>query len=151
MLHGRNLHSEKILSESEKIGLHFPCLSCIISALSGPPHNGIPAAFVQFGIALGLGACNTPQVREKSETPKALEKPQFFAPPHLAKSLEHRPLTTCLTTTAKNRISGFSEVWYRAWFGTKRPWVQVPQPGPKGRYAPNGISPFWYPYLWCGA
>ena len=26
--------------------------------------------------------------------------------------------------------SGFSEVWYRAWFGTKRPWVQVPQPGP---------------------
>ena len=27
-------------------------------------------------------------------------------------------------------ISGFSEVWYRAWFGTKRPWVQVPQPGP---------------------
>ena len=27
--------------------------------------------------------------------------------------------------------SGFSEVWYRAWFGTKRPWVQVPQPGPK--------------------
>ena len=87
--------------------------------------------FAQFVIALGLGACNTPQVREKSESPKALVKPQFFGPPHLIKSLEHRPLPTCLTTTAKNRISGFSEVWYRAWFGTKRPWVQVPQPGPK--------------------
>ncbi len=30
-----------------------------------------------------------------------------------------------------NFISGLSEVWYRAWFGTRRPWVQVPQPGPK--------------------
>ena len=25
-----------------------------------------------------------------------------------------------------NFISGLSEVWYRAWFGTRRPWVQVP-------------------------
>ena len=24
------------------------------------------------------------------------------------------------------RASGCGEVWYRAWFGTKRPWVQVP-------------------------
>ena len=29
------------------------------------------------------------------------------------------------------RSTGLSEVWYRAWFGTKRPWVRVPQPGPK--------------------
>ena len=28
-------------------------------------------------------------------------------------------------------ISGCGEVWYRAWFGTKRPWVQVPPLGPK--------------------
>ena len=28
------------------------------------------------------------------------------------------------------RITGLSEVWYRAWFGTKRPWVRIPQPGP---------------------
>ena len=30
------------------------------------------------------------------------------------------------------KTSGLSEVWYRAWFGTRRPWVQVPQPGPYG-------------------
>ena len=29
------------------------------------------------------------------------------------------------------RIAGLSEVWYRAWFGTKRPWVRIPQPGPE--------------------
>ena len=23
-------------------------------------------------------------------------------------------------------ISGCSEAWYRAWFGTRRPWVQIP-------------------------
>ena len=44
--------------------------------------------------------------------------------------------------------SGFSEVWYRAWFGTKRPWVQVPQPGPKRRRLLP--PPFWYPYLAAG-
>ena len=63
--------------------------------------NRISPGFPQFGIALGLGACNTPRPPEKSETPKPLEKPKVFAPPHLAKSLEHGPLTTCLTTTAK--------------------------------------------------
>ena len=97
--------------------------------------------FAQFVIALGLGACNTLRVPAKSEIPGSLAKPQVFAPPPLRKSLEHRPLPTCLTTTKKHpakqpNISGFSEVWYRAWFGTKRPWVQVPQPGPKigGRF-----------------
>ena len=55
--------------------------------------------FAQFVIALGLGACNTPQVREKSESPQSLAKPQFFAPSPLARTLEHGPLTTCLTTT----------------------------------------------------
>ena len=45
--------------------------------------------------------------------------------------------------------SGFSEVWYRAWFGTKRPWVQVPQPGPKRRGC-SASSPFWFPYSCCG-
>ena len=53
------------------------------------------------GSAGGLGACNTPNPPEKSEIPKSFVKPQFFAPPHLAKSLEHGPLTTCLTTTAE--------------------------------------------------
>ena len=28
-------------------------------------------------------------------------------------------------------VSGCGEVWYRAWFGTKRPWVQVPPLGPE--------------------
>ena len=27
--------------------------------------------------------------------------------------------------------SGCGEAWYRAWFGSKRPWVQIPPLGPK--------------------
>ena len=72
------------------------------------PHRSPPRpdttkypGLAKFGIALGLGACNTPRPPEKSETPKTLVKPKVSAPPHLAKSLEHGPLTTCLTTTAK--------------------------------------------------
>ena len=26
--------------------------------------------------------------------------------------------------------SGCGEAWYRAWFGSKRPWVQIPPLGP---------------------
>ena len=103
-----------------------------------------PAApgLAKFGIALGLGACNTPRVPAKSEIPGSLVKPQLFVPFLLANFLEHDPLPTCLTTTKKSpakqpNISGFSEVWYRAWFGTKRPWVQVPQPGPSSGFSPQ--------------
>lgn len=36
------------------------------------------------------------------------------------------------TLAFKNKcISGCGEVWYRAWFGTKRPWVQVPSLRPQ--------------------
>ena len=28
-------------------------------------------------------------------------------------------------------ISGCGEAWYRAWFGSKRPWVQIPPLGPR--------------------
>ena len=38
--------------------------------------------------------------------------------------------------------SGLSEVWYRAWFGTKRPWVRIPQPGPENGYPFRGIRFF---------
>ena len=27
-------------------------------------------------------------------------------------------------------ISGCGEAWYRAWFGSKRPWVRIPPLGP---------------------
>ena len=33
--------------------------------------------------------------------------------------------------------SGCGEVWYRAWFGTKRPWVQVPSLRPSQRKSPK--------------
>ena len=64
----------------------------------------------KFGIALGLGACNTPGIPEKSEIPQSLVITGVFALPLPRKLLEHGPLTTCLTTTAKTekRISGCS-------------------------------------------
>ena len=33
-----------------------------------------------------------------------------------------------------HQISGCGEAWYRAWFGSKRPWVQIPPLGPKIRW-----------------
>ena len=33
------------------------------------------------------------------------------------------------------RASGCGEVWYRAWFGTKRPWVQIPPLRPNIRFS----------------
>lgn len=32
---------------------------------------------------------------------------------------------------ADDKMSGCGEVWYRAWFGTRRPWVQIPSLRPK--------------------
>ena len=39
-------------------------------------------------------------------------------------------------------LSGCGEVWYRAWFGTKRPRVQIPTLRPKkhDRLDSNGIQ-----------
>ena len=62
------------------------------------------------GSAPALGACNTPALSEKSGIPQPLAITGVSALPLPRKSLEHGPLTTCLTTTAetKNRISGCS-------------------------------------------
>ena len=41
--------------------------------------------------------------------------------------------------------SGCGEAWYRAWFGSKRPWVQIPPLGPPGTLEavrPQGFSAF---------
>ena len=35
-------------------------------------------------------------------------------------------------------ISGCGEVWYRAWFGSKRPWVRIPSLRPKNNPPPAG-------------
>ena len=31
----------------------------------------------------------------------------------------------------EHKFTGYGEVWYRAWFGTKRPWVRIPLLRPK--------------------
>src|SRR5207237_4780804 len=46
----------------------------------------------------------------------------------LARRREIREVRTRVTTGVRDIAisSGCSEAWYRAWFGTRRPWVQIP-------------------------
>ena len=92
-------------SELEQRGRHMR--SCIVPGLS--------MCFERIDWAIQCGFCtfrswSFPEAGENSI------EPQHY----------------CLRNTFdfQFHIPGLSEVWYRAWFGTRRPWVQVPQPGP---------------------
>lgn len=57
------------------------------------------------------------------------------------------------TLAFKNECtSGCGEVWYRAWFGTKRPWVRIPSLRPRRRLALSrkkeiGLYSVLFPFL----
>ena len=81
-------------------------------------------------------------------TPLLLLKTPQIPPLNVRQKCGRISLTTYLTTTANNSnfISGLSEVWYRAWFGTKRPWVRIPQPGPWTPLSHRLRGVQWYPF-----
>ena len=56
----------------------------------------------KFGIAPGLGACNTPSADRKMQIPQPLVNTGVLALLLLRKNSENRRLTTWLTTTAEN-------------------------------------------------
>ena len=88
------------------------------------------------GSARGLGACNTPGARSKSEIPQPLASTGVFALPLPSKSLEHGPLTTCLTTTTKqeNRISGCSSDGRARGLGPRGRWFETSHSDQKGGF-----------------
>ena len=47
--------------------------------------------------------------------------------------IQQSPLDKLLKCGYNIPVSGCGEVWYRAWFGSKRPWVRIPSLRPKNR------------------
>ena len=105
--------------------LHFSRISFIIQKLSG-------CGPVGRALDLGAGIPNPEPTRKDRKQPHISGKFPLYPPLKVGTIYGRISLTTYLTTTEK--ISGLSEVWYRAWFGTKRPWVRIPQPGPEKLY-----------------
>ena len=60
------------------------------------------------------------------------------------KSIQFFSLTDLEIIAIIYRISGYGEVWYRAWFGSKRPRVRIPILRPNLKARPVGGLSFLF-------